>query len=323
MSALVISLDFELFWGVTDSKTIENYGANVEGVWQALPRILELFKQHNIHATWATVGMLMCKDFKQWSDLRPAVMPDYARESCSAYSFSAQARDYPKLFFAPTLVEKILATEGQELASHTYSHFYCGDGSTLEQFIADLACVKWIFGQYGVKPTSIVFPRNQIRVRGQYLDALLDAGFTAYRGNQNQFLYRVGHLAPGPYAKLWRLARAADAYLPLSGNHISEWPHNTPEGQLTNIPTSAFLRPVLNSPALDWLQMNRVKSGMLQAAKTKGIYHLWWHPHNFGKQPEANLKNLEGILNYFHKLNQEYGMRSLSMAELRATCQLH
>ena len=77
MSALVISLDFELFWGVTDSKTIENYGANVEGVWQSVPGILKLFKEYGIHATWATVGMLMCKDYKQWCDLRPSVMPTY------------------------------------------------------------------------------------------------------------------------------------------------------------------------------------------------------------------------------------------------------
>lgn len=43
MPVLVISLDFELFWGVVDSRTIENYGANIEGEWQAVPAMLGSF----------------------------------------------------------------------------------------------------------------------------------------------------------------------------------------------------------------------------------------------------------------------------------------
>ncbi len=123
-SALVISLDFELFWGVTDSKTIKNYGANVEGEWQAIPAMLALFARYGIRATWATVGMLMCRDYQQWSDIFPAIMPTYAQENSSAYSVTTLARNFPKLFFARQLVEKIVATEGQELGSHSYSHFY-------------------------------------------------------------------------------------------------------------------------------------------------------------------------------------------------------
>ena len=213
MSALVISLDFELFWGVTDSKTIENYGANIEGVWQSVPAILKLFKEYNIHATWATVGMLMCKDFKQWSELRPSIMPTYKRESCSTYSVADLARDLPKLFFARPLVEQILATDGQELASHTYSHFYCGEEDTsVEQFVADLDWAKHIFDEYKVKPTSLVFPRNQ--VQDEYLNALLSAGFTAYRGNQDHWMYRDGHLMPSSYSTVRRLIRATDICLP-------------------------------------------------------------------------------------------------------------
>lgn len=322
MSALVISLDFELFWGVTDSKTIENYGANIEGAWQAIPGMLKLFEKYDIQATWATVGMVMCENFKQWSELRPKVMPTYPRESCSAYSASNLAKDFPKLFFAPTLVRQILATKGQELASHTYSHFYCGeDTSTVEQFTADLACVKWIFGEYGANPTSLVFPRNQ--VRDEYLKALSTAGFTAYRGNPDHWLYRKGHSVSGAINTGFRVARLADAYLPLSGNHVTAWPNGIPNRQLLNIPASNFLRPVSNNPIIDWVLEKRVKKGMLEAAKTNGVFHLWWHPHNFGQHTEANLINLEKLLKYYRNLNQEYGMRSLSMRELETSCTTH
>jgi hypothetical protein len=322
MPALVISIDFEMFWGVTDSKTIENYGANVLGEWQAIPAILKLFKQYNVNATWATVGMLMCKDFKQWSNLRPSIMPRYTRGNCSTYSVSALARELPKLFFARPLVEQILASNGQELASHTYSHFYCNEeGATVEQFVADIECVKEIFGEYGVQPTSLVFPRNQ--VLDEYLKVLWDAGISAYRGNQDHKLYQDGHLVKEGYAQLLRALRIADSYLPLTGSHTCPLPTNTPKGQLINIPGSRFLRPVSGYSLLDRSHLNRAKSGMLEAARENRVFHLWWHPHNFGKHTQANLINLEKLLKYYQTLSQEYGMRSLTMRELDMSCRIH
>ena len=322
MSALVISLDFELFWGVTDSRTVENYGQNIEGVWQAVPAMLALFKEYDIHVTWATVGMLMCRDFKQWSDLRPLIMPTYGRESCSTYSVSALARDLPKLFFARPLVEQILATDGQELASHTYSHFYCGEeDSTVEQFVADLDCNQRIFDEVQVQPTSLVFPRNQ--VRSEYLKPLLAAGFTAYRGNQDHWMYRDGHLVSGALGKVLRLIRFADTYIPITGSHTCSLPTGIPQEQLINIPASQFLRPASGHSVMDNMHLNRVRSGMRKAAKTNSIFHLWWHPHNFGRNLEANLMNLEKLLKYYRVLNQEYGMQSLSMKELEGSCRIN
>jgi hypothetical protein len=45
----------------------------------------------------------------------------------------------PSFFFTPELVEQIQATDGQEFASHIYSHFYCGEeGVSVVQFAVDL-----------------------------------------------------------------------------------------------------------------------------------------------------------------------------------------
>ena len=55
---------------------------------------------------------------------------------------------------------------------------------------------------------------------------------------------------------------------------------------------------------------------MTQAAKAGEIYHLWWHPHNFGWHPKENLKDLEQILQHYQYLHEEYGMQSLTMGEL-------
>ena len=40
----VISLDFELMWGVRDRRGIADYGANILGARRAVPRLLDLYK---------------------------------------------------------------------------------------------------------------------------------------------------------------------------------------------------------------------------------------------------------------------------------------
>jgi hypothetical protein len=55
---------------------------------------------------------------------------------------------------------------------------------------------------------------------------------------------------------------------------------------------------------------------MTHAAKKGEVYHLWWHPHNFGRNTEANFHFLEKVLKHFKRLKQEYGFKSLSMIQL-------
>ena len=55
---------------------------------------------------------------------------------------------------------------------------------------------------------------------------------------------------------------------------------------------------------------------MLHAAKNGLTFHLWWHPHNIGIMTEYHLKQLEKIFDYYDKLKEEYGMRSLNMGEV-------
>ena len=55
---LIASLDFELYWGVRDVKTVAQYRENLLGVRRAIPALLAFFADYGIHATWATVGFL-------------------------------------------------------------------------------------------------------------------------------------------------------------------------------------------------------------------------------------------------------------------------
>lgn len=299
-----------MFWGVADSRTIANYGRNIEGSLTAIPKLLEMFRRYDVRATWATVGMLMCRDFSQWSDIRPAVYPGYARESCSTYSIAPLAREYPSLFFGRPTVQAILDTPGQEVATHTYSHFYCSEeGATPEQFAADLACARHVGEELGVTYRSIVFPRNQ--VKDEFLPALREAGIGVYRGNPSHWLYRDGHITPGGIAG--RAIRFADTWVNLTGAHTGR---PAPGNGTCNVQASMFLRPWSSKlQGLDGLRLARIKHAMTAAASCGEDFHLWWHPHNFGANTEQNLHMLDLILQHFRELHDTRGMRSLCMSD--------
>jgi hypothetical protein len=68
--------------------------------------------------------------------------------------------------------------------------------------------------------------------------------------------------------------------------------------------------------ALEPLRRRRLKSGLRAAARQGEIFHLWWHPHNFGINQEENFAALRDILDQFERLRQQHGMRSMTMAEV-------
>ena len=207
-------------------------------------------------------------------------------------------------------MEQILDTPGQEIASHSYSHFYCGEaGTTPEQFAADLVCAREVAAELGVNYRSFVFPRNQ--VQDSYLEVLTEFGYRVYRGNPQHWLYASGHKVAG--GVLGRGMRLADAYVPLSGPNLAR---PTPRAGLMNCPASAFLRPWSRRlSALEPLRVRRIKQAMLAAAQAGETFHIWWHPHNFGVNIEENLAVLESILQYYRVLHDQYGMQSVCMGD--------
>jgi len=311
MSTLVISLDFEMFWGVAESRTISEYGRNVEGVWEAIPKILSMFQKYDVRATWATVGMLMCRNHAEWREIRPTSYPGYIQPGYSTYELDSMAKDYPNLFFARPLIEKILTIDGQEVASHTYSHFYCGaEGATPAQFAADLQCARHIAAEIGVTMRSIVFPRNQ--VLKDFVSEISSIGIDTYRGNPEHRLYRNGHFVPGGI--VGRALRYLDSWVPLTGNHNARV---IKDDGLLNVPASLFLRPCpSNESLLERRRLRRILQSMSNAAENDRICHIWWHPHNFGIETHKNLAFLEKILEHYRYLRDRYGMCSASMGDL-------
>ena len=89
-STFVISLDFELAWGSPGGRVPDDYRANFEGVRAAIGGMLALFREFEIHATWAIVGLLFFRDRQTLLRNLPAARPNYLRpgwSSLAAYDF--------------------------------------------------------------------------------------------------------------------------------------------------------------------------------------------------------------------------------------------
>ena len=319
VGTFVISLDYELFWGVRDKRTLENYGANILGTRQAVPAMLELFCRAGIRATWATVGFL-------FFDSKPALLANLPPPAARPAYANANLSPYPALagigadetadpyHFGLNLLRQIQATPGQEIATHTFCHYYALErGQTAETFRADLVAAIAAGRRIGVEIKSLVFPRNQWNAA--YLAIGAELGLTSYRGNEAHWIYKE---RSEEQQALWkRGARLLDAYLNLSGHHTFRLSDVAAAGLPYNFPASRFLRPWSRRLATaEELRLRRIEAGMTYAARTGEVFHLWWHPENFGANLAENMANLTRLVAHFGALRARYGFESATMADL-------
>lgn len=312
--AFVISLDLELYWGVRDViGPASGYWANLRGERAAIRALLKLFEEYDIAATWATVGFLFASDDDEAMTLSPQIRPQYAQKELSPYSeFGRAGRPDEEFLYGPDLVEMIRSTPRQEVGTHTFSHYYCCEpGQTKESFRADIESSVLAAKKRGVEVRSIVFPRNQYNP--DYDDVLAENGIICYRGNQAAGMYRFGAVGrESPVTRIWRLA---DTYVDVSGTNTCSW-DSVWNGPVANVAASQFLRPVRSSSGtIESLQYRRIAKCLDEAAERGRIFHLWWHPHNFGVRTAENIAFLRRIFDHFKKLRDKRGMASLSMAE--------
>jgi peptidoglycan/xylan/chitin deacetylase (PgdA/CDA1 family) len=315
---LIISLDFEIYWGIRDVVKLEDYQQNLLGVQKVIPRLLKMFEQYKINATFATVGFLFFQTKEELLEHLPEKKPQYADADLSPYrdnfNFVGADETQDPFHFGSGLIDQI-KNAGQEIGSHTFSHYYCLEkGQTKEDFLADIKAAKNIASKKSIEMKSFVFPRNQYS--HEYLKICREEGFTSFRGNEKSWLFSSKSYGYG--TRFRRPFRLIDSYVNLSGHNC--YP-SAPikKNDLTDIPSSRFLRPYSK-----WLKtfenrrLKRIKDSMTYAAKNGLTYHLWWHPHNFGMHTEENFSFLEKILIHFLYLNKEYNFESMNMKQFAA-----
>lgn len=310
--SLIISLDFELHWGRFDKYEVEPYLDYYLNARKVVPEILDLFSKKDIHATWATVGMLMASGWEEWEHYKPTYLPGFREEKYSAYFWAEKQKGKnSKALFAPELVREIIKTSGQELASHTFSHYYTGmEGSEMEAFRSDLQASKKIaLEKFGLELKSLVFPRNQYNEN--YLNESAKMGFEFVRTNPADWFWENIEKE----SLLKKLFRTGDTLAPLGQKTTYSEIERLKNGQFA-IPASRLLRPYQSNSIFNRLRVDRIKKELEFASKNGLIYHLWWHPHNFGLLPKENLSVLKEILDFVSELRDEYGLISQTMEEI-------
>jgi hypothetical protein len=294
-----ISLDFELIWGTFDKPKHTRFRRLcVIEREEVIDRLLELFLQYRVSATWCTVGHLF---------LDPAW-------DGGVHSTGADA----PIFYGRDLVDKIQrCAVPQEIGSHTFTHKVFDDPSCTRA-IADeelAACTK-AARDIGIQMTSFVFPRNRIA----HLDLLPQHGFTAFRGQDERWYARTGK-------RRWfhRAGHLMDVFCATTPPAVM--PVRREEG-VWEIPGSMLftpshgLRRIIPAAA----RVHRARKGLTSAADSKKVFHLWFHPTDLVVRRNAMFEGLRQILEYACEL-REAGRISIlpmsSIAELMNQEMLH
>jgi peptidoglycan/xylan/chitin deacetylase (PgdA/CDA1 family) len=315
---LVISLDFELLWGVFDKVDYSEKQTYFQDTRKIIPEILALFLEYDIHCTWATVGMLFNENWEEWQKNIPNQLPEYKNHKLSAYNYGKTIFTEKSEFccFSKELIQQIHGTTGQEIGTHTYSHYYClEEGQTLETFKADLEKSIKMAQQLGIELKSLVFPRNQFNE--DYLKVCYELGIKNVRSNPIDWYWKNTQSD----SILNKIFRTGDAYLGLNNKSYKISELNIEKEKPLYQKASRLLRPYSQNKLLNNLKLKRIKSEMSYAAKNNEIYHLWWHPHNFGDFPENNLSDLRQILEHYVLCKNKWGFQSFSMNEIGELCQ--
>lgn len=241
-SIFTISLDFELHWGgfekwplaisfgeqknsIKEQKKLSGYLSHQRDDYtnyflntrQVIPEMLKLFEHHEVHATWATVGMLFHPNRTSMEQFSPSLRPQYANKHLSAYEYiAAQGIGSDELddpfHYASSLIRRICDTPFQELGSHTFAHYYCNEaGQTPEQFRADLRAAKKSADLFNISLRSLVFPRNQFN--DEVLRICFEEGIVAVRTNPLDWFWKIDSTENESPWK--RLNRGLDAYFPI------------------------------------------------------------------------------------------------------------
>lgn len=305
----IVSLDYEIMWGAIFNKSAEaGYRYRTPYVQQIYPRLLDLFKKYEIHATWAVVGGIACTDKEEALGLAPSSISDpYGTESLKNFIKDIKPEDY-YLYFDRKSVVDIYKTPYQEVGSHTFSHFYFYEHSNAEnKLIEDLRSSKTVIEDV-IKNniTTLIMPKNQ--VDDGIFTGMRENNFSVYRGAQISDRFNKRN-------RLFQFIRFVDAYLPVRGDSIYSI-SEIKQSDLYNVRASWFWRTYDKRLALlEPLKLWRIKTQLKHAAQKGKVFHLWFHPHNLSADYERNLETLEKVFIYYSELKEKYGMRSLNMKE--------
>lgn len=173
-----------------------------------VPIILRILEGASIPITWATVGHLFLESCERGScGLAHSHMPRpphnphwdgdwYLHDPCT------NLRKHPG-WYAPDLIEMIRASSiRHEIGTHSFSHIDFSQETSNDELVrGELAECQAVMGKLGLKPKSLVYPRN--RMGHQYLDIIADANITSVRHRDSTVRLTYPHRSESGVYKLY------------------------------------------------------------------------------------------------------------------------
>lgn len=287
-----ISLDTELAWGTIDkpNSLIKNqkYYNNTRDV---INKLLKLFEEYNITATWAIVGHLFLEECR--INEKGLKHPEIIRSKTEWYDKDwfeyDPATNWKKdpLWYGPDIIEKIKNCKvPQEIASHSFSHMiFSNKNLKTESVESDIKMAVKLAKNMGIELKSFVFPRNE----EGWLSILNQYNFVCYRGVENSWYKNT----PSKLKKIFHMIDQTLAFTP-----PVEMPYL--QNGLVNIPASMLY--LSRDSFRKFIPMKsreiKAKRGINKAIQEKKVFHLWFHPHNIATDPTNLLKGIKNILEY-------------------------
>lgn len=295
--SVVVSLDAELAWGLHDrhplSAAEERRVGTARRSWS---RLVDLFDDHDVPATWAVVGALLV-------DPDAEVGADHPLPASWFDAYRRGVASRPDEWLGRNLVEAVATADADhELASHGFSHAVFTEVSPA---VADAECrlARAVGERHGFEFSSFVFPRNRIAHR----EALAANGFRCYRGDRP---YRLPPVTGLRGAATLAGALTGTGAPPLVSPQVDE--HG-----LVELPASLFLggfrgrhwRTVGADPAV-----RLAKLGIERACRDDGVLHLWFHPNDL--TDAFYVRRVDAVLSYLAARRDETALRVETMDQV-------
>jgi len=300
----VFTLDTELAWGHYDCFTPTMFSANGQEERKVIERLLDIFEQFNIVATWAIVGHMFFEKCEK-CDFCPILE---WKGKYEVFNKIYEADD--PLWYGADIIELLIRDNPRhEIAFHGYTHKVF-DENLLSKEEARREIREWlrVSQRKNIIPKSVVFPKNKIG----HLDILKDEGFVCYRGEQ---------ILPGIFSIpiLGKILVRIDNLIQFVPPEVFD-PKIEPSG-LMNLPSSRRLfgmnrrvSLVLDMLKLPYLNMDCIIKGVNKAANEKKVIHIRSHPYEFRTEKDYDkLRYLLQVVSAEIKIGR---MQSIGMANL-------
>lgn len=298
-----LSLDTELAWGTFDIDRVEQHADAYRRTPVIIDELCELFDEYAIPATWAVVSHLLIdcggdhagrtSPKFEWTD-------DWFNKSPCSGGLEEE------LWYIPWLVDRLQSVKTkQEIGLHGATHMPLGaDGCSRQNAEEELETAVETLHSHGVEPKSFVFPRNKIG----HIDILAKYGIRVFRGVNARWYERKSVNAAKP------LLRFADEATRRTPPIVEPKVHNG----IVEIPGSQMFRPTQGGWQYTPGESNvaRAKKGLQRAARTGGVFHLWFHPFNLAHNPEKDLQSFERVLAAATELVEEGVLKCRPMQEI-------